>query len=196
MKWEMLFQYIAFMLTSFFYSVDLCSACPCMAHHPQYQFCNADYVIKATITDTHLRLDLEAPLFDRIFYNLTVHKVFKDSRHYPIRTNAIIFSTNPNHDSCGITLPVGETYLISGHARLNGLSVSACDWVEPYHDLSFIQNMGVNGIYEDNCNCVDSMPEDYNDACHDRYGILYEYYDKICRWRVDMTQRACNMDFL
>lgn len=70
---------------------------------------------------------------------------------------------------------------ITGHGRLNGLSVSTCDWVEPYHDLSFIQNMGVNGIYEDNCNCVVSVIKSKcTKSCtcfrlsveHKKYGLL------------------------
>ncbi|XP_058655228.1 metalloproteinase inhibitor 3-like [Onychostoma macrolepis] len=147
----------------FFLSVALneqvTEGCTCLPEHPQQQFCESDFVIRAQIIQ---KLPSIHPL-------LTAYEIQTIQRFKLSKGIQVIYTPH------GMNLNNGD-YLLSGHFGDGVAVVNLCDRVEPWNNLSSVQERYLN-LYWMGCGC--KISPCFGKSC------LIEILQKNCLVRIN-----------
>lgn len=133
-------------------------ACNCEVKHPQTQFKEANFVVRAKILAKHNDReagDSSSGLISYLEYEVKIDKIFKGRKY--IQSNVVNMLT-PDVGSCGITsLKPGKKYLISGSydADDSAFYLNVCSWVEEWSALTKEQKKGLKSTYRTKCRKCD-----------------------------------------
>ncbi|XP_022296385.2 metalloproteinase inhibitor 3-like [Crassostrea virginica] len=135
-------------------------ACTCLPQHPQQQFCNADFVIKAKILK---RKQTNADIFSNVIYTVKILQDYKNHKgQYKQRTQNIY--TASNSAACGSFFEIGKEYIITGSIRDGRWSTNLCRWNPQVSLLSSYQKDALRfGFYKKNCKC--EIKECFGNTC-------------------------------
>lgn len=148
-------------------------ACKCLVRHPQTNFCQADYVIKAKVLSEENVDSLEKR------YKVKVLENYKSGYTSPVKYSQVWVYTTTSSASCGVQLDNGKTYIITGPKRGNKLTANTCSWnVEVSALTSFQRNALRNGYYKNNCEC--KILECPHNQCEQGNGCLAPYDNSFC----------------
>ncbi|XP_076618546.1 tissue inhibitor of metalloproteases [Colletes latitarsis] len=123
--------------------------CSCARTHPQKLFCNSDYVAVVRV-----RRVKHVPQFETA-YNVKVNKVFKERNKFnPAEFSKQEILWTASMDSmCGITLNVGDTYLVSAKIIDGKMHISSCNISMRWREVTSRQRKGFRGLYHRGCAC-------------------------------------------
>ncbi|XP_052679999.1 metalloproteinase inhibitor 3-like [Crassostrea angulata] len=125
-------------------------ACTCARTHPQEQFCNSDFVVRARILR---RTVTDSTEFENVFYTVLIRQNYK-RRQYPIRPPVQSIYTASQSASCGASFVIGREYIISGSIQNNRWRTSLCSFNRETSSLNQFQRNALNfGYYRNNCSC-------------------------------------------
>lgn len=146
-------------------------ACRCAPRHPQTNFCEADYAIKADI----LSEEKIGPFGGRR-YRVKVLENYKNGYAKPFKFSEVwIYST----DVCRVTLDTRSTYIITGAIRNNNFTASSCSWNVKTSALTTYQSNALsNSVYRNNCNC--KIKECQQNDCKQGEGCSVPYEKRFC----------------
>ncbi|KAH0953043.1 hypothetical protein HN011_001320 [Eciton burchellii] len=135
------------LLTVLLAPVQRVTACSCMPAHPQMQFCGSDFVAVVRVKKVLAVNEYE------IAYKVKINRIFKSN---PKADIALMqnFLWTPSLDSmCGVTLEVGETYVLSGRIISEKAFISLCGLSIRWADTTSRQRTGLRKLYEKGCVC-------------------------------------------
>lgn len=177
--------------------ISLCAiskACRCFTRHPQINFCEADYAIKADI----LKEDVIGQFGGRR-YRVKVLQNYKSGYAKPFEFSEVwIYSP----ETCRVSLDTRSTYVITGAIRDDNFTASSCSWNVKTSDLTTFQSNALrHGVYKKNCNCkIKECPQNdcnQGEGCFAPYDKQFCYhqkavckqspYSKTCEW----TSNTC-----
>ncbi|PFX27402.1 Metalloproteinase inhibitor 3 [Stylophora pistillata] len=141
-------------------AIAINEACKCRVPHPQTQFCNADFAIRAKV----LRESLDG---DQRIYTLRVLRTFKgDSTIGRLartqgkgkKTKRVIdVTTNSDTAACGVRLDISKVYLILGDVGTRTdrqvLTMHNCPLQSLWRDITVQRRRGLKSVYGRNCQC-------------------------------------------
>ncbi|XP_019930139.2 metalloproteinase inhibitor 3-like [Crassostrea angulata] len=128
---------------------DYAEACTCARTHPQVQFCNANYVVKAKILQ---RKETGGSIFENVVYTVKVTTVYKGSRYFKGRRVQIF--TASGGAACGSFFKIGSEYVITGTIRDSKWRTSSCSWNTEVSSLPPYQRDALKSeVYRKNCFC-------------------------------------------
>lgn len=193
------------------------SACSCAMQHPQQRFCDADFVLKARVKNSHSaseQNDGVAQLTHRT-YNIRTRKLLKTSEKYESLSNLtkMEISTPRSESLCGIlNLHNHTNHLIMGTVEEPGrLWFTLCKGIaREWRRLPIHERKGVLYRYERHCNCkvkpcyqpncgetntdADmckwSPLQDSND-CHIKHSWCRRTSDGRCKWAAPDSMKTC-----
>ena len=182
-------EYLLFILTILFALLEDVNACSCFPAHVQTHFCQADYVIVATIKNVEDIYNNKFKQTNRIpegpVYPYPIRRKFKARVHRTFKKNGndtsskdIIINTAGSDAACGIQLDLNKKYIIGGYKVENDYWINLCGWVQEYKTLNRQQIKGIKFFYMKNCQCQISWCN--GDFCNNRG---YRGKDKkVCKW--------------
>ncbi|XP_051889121.1 metalloproteinase inhibitor 2a [Pristis pectinata] len=133
---------------------QIAEACSCAPIHPQQAFCNADVVIRAKVVankEVSSGNDIYGNPIQKIQYEIKQIKMFKGPEH-----NIEYIYTAPSSAVCGVMLDTSgkKEYLITGKLDKDGkMSITLCDFISQWENLSVTQKKGLNQRYQTECDC-------------------------------------------
>ncbi|EFN82588.1 metalloproteinase inhibitor 3 isoform X2 [Harpegnathos saltator] len=168
------------LLTVLLAPVQRVAACSCAPSHPQTQFCNSDFVAVVKVKNV-----LAMSMYE-IAYEVKINRVFKS---YP-KADAVLMQnllwTSSSDSMCGVTLKVGETYVLGGRINNGKASVSSCGLMIRWADTTNKQRKGLRHLYQQGCVC-DIMYTQWR-----RKGIVLESSGgKRCLWESTPGPQDC-----
>uniref|UniRef100_A0A8W8LN70 NTR domain-containing protein n=1 Tax=Magallana gigas TaxID=29159 RepID=A0A8W8LN70_MAGGI len=86
-------------------------ACSCIPTHPQEQFCNSDFVVRARILSRTVTGSTD--LFENVFYTVLISQNYKGGTRIGSISQRIY--TAPHSASCGVSFQIGRQYIIAGY---------------------------------------------------------------------------------
>lgn len=162
-------------------------ACSCFPQHPQVQFCNADFVIKAKVLK---RRETGPSQSDDVIYTVKIIQNYKRDRYYRGRRVQQIFTAS-NSALCGSFFETGREYIITGSIRENRWRTNLCSWNLPTTSLTQYQKNALNsGVYKNSCSCNVEVcfggqcPEPSRDKC-----VVNQGADLSCFFRENSCER-------
>ncbi|XP_034316987.1 metalloproteinase inhibitor 3-like [Magallana gigas] len=125
-------------------------ACSCIGGHPQRQFCDADFVIRARILGRTLT---GGPTLQGVYYTVMIRQYYKREPRTGRRIQRIY--TALHGTSCGVSFRIGREYIIAGFIQNNRRwSAQLCSWNVETTSLTPFQRKALrNGFYRNNCFC-------------------------------------------
>ncbi|XP_022301883.2 metalloproteinase inhibitor 3-like isoform X2 [Crassostrea virginica] len=111
-------------------SMYICTeACGCLRQHPQVQFCNADFAVKAKILNRTSTVPVDPK---RLRSGYTLFFTVKIIQDYKNQTNRYTYQTQDiyteSHDSfCGENFLIGDEYIILGRIYEGQWRTIHCD---------------------------------------------------------------------
>ncbi|XP_052679661.1 metalloproteinase inhibitor 3-like [Crassostrea angulata] len=148
-------------------------ACKCFVRHPQNDFCQADYVIKAEVLGEENVTSFEKR------YKVKVLENYKSGYTSPFKYSQVWIYTTTSSAACGVQLDIGKTYVITGPKRGTKLTANTCSWnVEVSALTSFQRNALRKGYYRKNCEC--KIRECPHNRCEQGDGCLAPYDNSFC----------------
>ncbi|XP_061430518.1 metalloproteinase inhibitor 3-like [Lethenteron reissneri] len=134
--------------------VDGCSCASSM--HPQQAFCSADVVLRARIVGRkivvgHFNLTSHGHPFQMVLHRVKQIKIYKGMELLGEVTQLY----TPTMDGlCAPSLDLSKTqYVITGKIRDGRVSVSGCDYVQPWEGLTLSQKKSLSYRYRMGCDC-------------------------------------------
>nr|XP_034308210.1 metalloproteinase inhibitor 2-like [Crassostrea gigas] len=124
-------------------------ACRCETKHPQKQFCEADFVIKAEIvTRKRAVYPGKSP---GVVYKVKILKTYKGAEYLGRGNFQNVYTPST---ACDANLDVGKTFIITGSIQGSKWKTSVCEWNTETSALSQYQKNGLNlGFYNNGCTC-------------------------------------------
>ncbi|XP_048742393.2 metalloproteinase inhibitor 3-like [Ostrea edulis] len=122
-------------------------ACTCLSQHPQTQFCNSQFVVKAKV--------IRRETVNRgreVVYSVRILKDFKgDGTRY---SNTQKIYTSTSSASCGSYFELQKEYIISGSINGQKWNTGLCSWNTRTSFLTQYQRIALDlDIYKNSCNC-------------------------------------------
>ncbi|XP_033106590.1 metalloproteinase inhibitor 3-like [Anneissia japonica] len=126
-------------------SLQASLACMCAWETPQQKFCRADFAIRGRVISTSPQGQMS------IKYLVRVTEIYKGADLMPAQDVEILTAS---FDSlCGIPgLQVNTEYLLTGHKSQGDLTISICNWIEKYDDLTSSTRQSLTAV-----NCDDTV---------------------------------------
>ncbi|VDI68348.1 Hypothetical predicted protein [Mytilus galloprovincialis] len=173
--------------------------CSCFPQHPQSQFCSADFVFYGKVLKEQVK---KGPPQEFFYDDQTVRKytmqVLHTMKGLRTRVDREVVVQSPGSGSlCGMTLQVGEQYVIMGHRDGKKKMIRSCNFVRKASSLSFEETfyLFTKGPYSYLKNCKNGCDDisDSSRGCHlshDNYGALQCLSDSalcrkekgVCKW--------------
>ncbi|CAC5382496.1 unnamed protein product [Mytilus coruscus] len=153
--------------------------CSCFPQHPQSQFCSADFVFYGKVLREQVK-KVPGDFYD----NETVRKYTMQVLHtmkgiYARFDREIVVQSSGNDGMCGMSLRVGQQYVIMGHRSGRKKMFGFCDFVKRTSSLSFEETffLFTNGPYSYLKNCKNGCDDisDTSKGCH----FLHENYAAV-----------------
>ncbi|XP_062566241.1 metalloproteinase inhibitor 2-like isoform X2 [Saccostrea cucullata] len=124
-------------------------ACSCFPQHPQVQFCNSDFVVKATVLE---RKPGNNEFRQEVKYEVNILEDYKNS-YGPNRGRRAIYTAS-NGAACGSYFQLDKTYIIAGGIQGGIWTTYSCGLNGLYKSFSRYQRKAFKrGIYKRNCGC-------------------------------------------
>lgn len=148
---------ILYLIVSLLCVVTVNEACKCAVVHPQTNFCNADFAIRAIV------LSKSQSNSSRV-YTVKILKTFKGTKEItPIiasqvkgtakRKNKTKVAHVTNSVVCGVSLDQSKTYLLLGYIDEQQLRIDSCQWHALWTSITAQQRRGLKKLYGQNCAC-------------------------------------------
>ncbi|XP_071181329.1 metalloproteinase inhibitor 3-like [Mytilus edulis] len=175
--------------------------CSCFPQHPQSHFCSADFVFYGKVLKEQVKKGPPGDVYD----NETVRKYTMQVLHkikglYTSVDRDVVVQSPGNSALCGMTLQVGQQYVIMGHRDGRKKMIRSCDFVKRTSSLSFEQMFYIftTGPYSYLKNCKNGCNDisDSSRGCHfshDNYfaidclslSALCRKEKNVCKWYND-----------
>ncbi|KYM75603.1 Metalloproteinase inhibitor 3 [Atta colombica] len=128
-------------------SVQKTTACSCAQAHPQTKFCESDFVVV-------VRVKKILPINDyEIAYKVKINRVFKSNPKADMALIQNLLRTPSTDSMCGVTLTVGDTYVLNGRIVSGKALISNCGLSIRWADTTTRQRKGLRQLYQQGCVC-------------------------------------------
>ncbi|XP_011156559.1 LOW QUALITY PROTEIN: tissue inhibitor of metalloproteinase [Solenopsis invicta] len=135
------------LLTVLLAPVQKAAACSCAQAHPQTKFCESDFVIV-------VRVKKVLPVNDyEIAYKVKINRVFKSNPKADMALMQNLLRTPSSDSMCGVTLNVGDTYVLNGRIVSGKALISYCGLSIRWADTTTRQRKGLRQLYQQGCVC-------------------------------------------
>ncbi|XP_018394401.1 PREDICTED: tissue inhibitor of metalloproteases [Cyphomyrmex costatus] len=135
------------LLTLLLVSVQKAAACSCAQAHPQTKFCESDFVVV-------VRVKKVLPVNDyEIAYKVKINRVFKSNPKADMALMQNLLRTPSTDSMCGVTLNVGDTYVLNGRIVSGRALISTCGLSIRWADTTTRQRKGLRQLYQQGCVC-------------------------------------------
>lgn len=143
-----------FVLCVGFLCLEVALACNCKVKHPQTQYKEAKFVVKAKVLSKYRNQEEQSSYaISFLEYEVQIIKIFKGRR---ILTSPTVSMFTPEGHSCAIkSMKPSKNYLISGHIEEGRLTLNVCSWVEEWSTLTKEQKKGLKSKYATYCKKCD-----------------------------------------
>ncbi|XP_020607996.1 metalloproteinase inhibitor 4-like [Orbicella faveolata] len=175
---------MAFFLVSFFLCsafISVCRCCSCLPSHPQNEYCNSAFVIRAKVLSetTEEPRQTESPetaLWEHIpeefiqeqVYTLRVLKIYKGGLEINNTEGVNVYGsrqrtlqaklyTPARASSCHVPLRNGTVYLLTGQILNGRMRTGGCKWRTEWSSITRKQRAGIRRFYGENCMCQVGM---------------------------------------
>lgn len=187
--------------------ITLCNACACLPSHPQNEYCNSAFVIRAKVLSetTEVPTQTEPPdleLFDSIpnefiqeqVYTLRILKVYKGAMEINNTEGTVVYGsrkrtlraklyTPARVSSCRVSLQKNTVYLLTGQILKGRLRTGGCKWRTEWSQITRKQRAGIKRFYGENCMCQVGMC--FGSSCNK----LLKGCDKV-EWRSRLKEHC------
>ncbi|KAL9973209.1 hypothetical protein ACROYT_G019630 [Oculina patagonica] len=140
--------------------VTVNEACRCAEVHPQTNFCNADFAIRAKVLS-------ESQDNNTRIYKLKILKTYKGateiakvaasqvkSTEKRTKKNKVAHATTElDSAACGVGLDRSKIYLLLGYIEGKKLTIDSCQWHPLWTKTTAQQRRGLKKLYGRNCAC-------------------------------------------
>ncbi|KAL6437347.1 hypothetical protein ACFW04_005089 [Cataglyphis niger] len=145
--WRLLLWTHFLLLTVLLAPVQKVAACSCAQAHPQTKFCESDFVAV-------VRVKKVVPVNEyEIAYKVKINRVFKSNPKADIALMQNLLRTPSSDSMCGVTLKVGETYVLNGRVVSGQALISFCGLSIRWADTTSRQRKGLRQLYQQGCVC-------------------------------------------
>jgi len=199
---------MAYLLFAFFLCnalIAVCRACSCLPSHPQNEYCNSAFVIRAKVLSesTEAPLQTESPetaLLENIpaefiqeqVYTLRILKIYKGALEINSTEGIKVYGsrkrtlkaklyTPARASSCNVPLRNGTVYLLTGQILNRRLRTGGCKWRTEWSQITRKQRAGIRRFYGENCMCQVGMC--FGSNCN----RMLKGCDKV-EWRAPMKE--------
>ncbi|EFN65977.1 Metalloproteinase inhibitor 3 [Camponotus floridanus] len=145
--WRLLLWTHFLLLTVLIAPVQRVAACSCMQAHPQTKFCESDFVAVIKVKKVLPVNEYE------IAYKVKINRVFKSNSKADIALMQNLLRTPSSSSMCGVTLQVGETYVLNGRIVSGQALISSCGLSIRWADTTSRQRKGLRQLYQPGCVC-------------------------------------------
>uniref|UniRef100_G1KKZ6 Metalloproteinase inhibitor 1 n=1 Tax=Anolis carolinensis TaxID=28377 RepID=G1KKZ6_ANOCA len=149
---------------------DTTEACSCARRHPQTAFCSSDIVLRAKFVAVN---KMEGNLSERrwMYHEIKTIKLYKGPEEMQ---DVRYVHTPPIDGACGYFHggPLKEEYLITGRVKGGRVTISICNFIRPWAEITLAQKRGFTSEYSKGCSC--SIV-----SCHSECSITS---DNQCLW--------------
>ncbi|XP_071177234.1 metalloproteinase inhibitor 3-like [Mytilus edulis] len=144
--------------------------CSCLPQHPQSQFCSADFVFYGKVMREQVKEAPDDPYENEIVRKYTM-QILHTMKGISARVDReIIVQSTGNDGMCGMSLRVGQQYVIMGHRSGRKKTFGFCDFVKTTSSLSFEETfyLFTTGPYSYSKNCKNGCDDINNNSrgCH------------------------------
>ncbi|XP_020298685.1 metalloproteinase inhibitor 3 isoform X2 [Pseudomyrmex gracilis] len=201
------------LLTVLLAPVQRVAACSCMPMHPQSKFCHSDFVVVVrvkNITTKHSVGDYE------IAYKVKINRVFKSNPKADVALMQNLLWTPSSDALCGVTLNVGETYVVDGRIFSGKPFISICGLSIRWAETTSRQRKGLRQLYQQGCGCNilythwrrkgavlessggkrclwESIPGPQ--VCQEKYGVCMADNTGGCSWAPSVPYKNCIKEY-
>ncbi|XP_070162418.1 metalloproteinase inhibitor 1 isoform X1 [Polyergus mexicanus] len=145
--WRLLLWTHFLLLTVLLAPVQKVAACSCAQAHPQTKFCESDFVAV-------VRVKKVLPVNEyEIAYKVKINRVFKSNPKADVALMQNLLRTPSSDSMCGVTLKVGETYVLNGRVVSGQALISFCGLSIRWADTTSRQRKGLRQLYQQGCVC-------------------------------------------
>ncbi|XP_011062525.1 PREDICTED: metalloproteinase inhibitor 1 isoform X1 [Acromyrmex echinatior] len=190
-------------------SVQKTTACSCAQAHPQTKFCESDFVVV-------VRVKKVLPVNDyEIAYKVKINRVFKSNPNADMALMQNLLRTPSTDSMCGVTLNVGDTYVLNGRIVSGKALISNCGLSIRWAETTTRQRKGLRQLYQQGCvcdilythwrrkgavlessggkNCLwESTPGPQD--CQERYGVCMASFSG-CSWVPSVPYKNCIKEY-
>jgi len=146
-------------ITALLCAITVNEACKCAVVHPQTNFCNADFAIRAKVLS-------ESRNNSRV-YTVKILKTFKGAKEITGIIASQVKGTGKRKDNskvarvtteldsaaCGVSLEQSKTYVLLGYIDKKKLRIDSCQWHALWTSITGQQRRGLKKLYGQNCDC-------------------------------------------
>ncbi|XP_008101754.1 metalloproteinase inhibitor 1 [Anolis carolinensis] len=130
---------------------DTTEACSCARRHPQTAFCSSDIVLRAKFVAVN---KMEGNLSERrwMYHEIKTIKLYKGPEEMQ---DVRYVHTPPIDGACGYFHggPLKEEYLITGRVKGGRVTISICNFIRPWAEITLAQKRGFTSEYSKGCSC-------------------------------------------
>lgn len=157
--------------------VAICRACSCLPSHPQNEYCNSAFVIRAKVlsetTEVPLLTEPPEPMIPAEFiqeqvYTLRILKIYKGAMEINSSEGIEVYGsrkrtlrarlyTPARASSCRVDLLNNTVYLLTGQILKGRLRTGGCKWRTEWSLITRKQRAGIRRFYGENCMCQVGM---------------------------------------
>lgn len=175
---------MGYLLVVFFLSnalISVCCACSCLPSHPQNEYCNSAFVIRAKVLsestekplqteppETAIEEDIPAEFIQEQVYTLRILKIYKGAREINKTEGVEVYGsrrrtlraklyTPARASSCHVPLRNRTVYLLTGQILHGKLRTGGCKWRTEWSLITRKQRAGIRRFYGENCMCQVGM---------------------------------------
>ncbi|KAM7450583.1 metalloendopeptidase inhibitor [Porites harrisoni] len=167
----------AFLLGNALFTTGFCRTCSCLPRHPQNDYCNSAFVIRAKVlsksteeplltesTETAVLEKIPVEFIQEQVYTLRILKIYKGAMDVKETNGAQVYGsrrrtwlaklyTTPNASSCNVPLRNNTVYLLTGQILNKKLRTGSCNWRTEWSEITRKQRAGIRRFYGENCMC-------------------------------------------
>ncbi|XP_012216606.1 metalloproteinase inhibitor 3 isoform X2 [Linepithema humile] len=208
--WRSLLWTHFLLLTALLAPVQRVAACSCKLAHPQTKFCESDFVAVMRVKKVLSVNEYE------IAYKVKINRVFKSNPKADVALMQNLLWTPSSDGMCGMTLKVGETYVLSGRIVSGKALISLCGLSIRWAETTSRQRKGLRQLYQQGCACDilythwrrkgavfessggkrclwESTPGPQD--CQEKYGVCLVAPGGSCSWVPSVPYKNCIKEY-